>query len=275
MEHLKDRADSPLSKLIDLIAALRAPDGCPWDRQQTPTSMINYLLEETYELADAISANDAAHIREELGDVLFHIFFVAHLFSEQANFGINDVAEAIVTKMIRRHPHVFGDKKVKDTAEIRENWRKIKQGEQKNGSQESVLDAIPRKLPALMRAYRVSERAAGTGFDWQDIKGVLAKTDEEIDEFKQALSIGAGDSKSRDQAALEFGDILFTLVNVARFARIHPETALTAAIQKFEHRFRQMEKTVTQSGRTLEEISFDEMNQLWNGIKASESESQV
>lgn len=273
MENLKQSpADTPFDKLMELIATLRGPDGCPWDRQQTPVSMINYLLEETYELADAIESNDPAHVREELGDVLFHIFFIAHLFSEKNDFGIDAVAATIIEKMTRRHPHVFGDKKVKDTDEIRANWHKIKKAEQKNTPATSVLDSIPKKLPALMRAYRVSERAARTGFDWPDIKGVLAKTDEEIAEFKEALAQRDENRDGPDEAAMEFGDILFTLVNVARFAKFHPETALTAAINKFEGRFKQMEKNVAHSGRTLDAISFEEMNRLWNDVKAGEKD---
>lgn len=275
MENLKQPpGDTPLSKLINLIATLRGPDGCPWDRQQTPVKMVNYLLEETYELAEAIEENDPVHVREELGDVLFHIFFIAHLFSEKKAFGIEAVAETIIDKMVRRHPHVFGDKKVKDTDEIRKNWRAIKKKEQNDTPASSVLDSIPKKLPALMRAYRVSERAASTGFDWQDINGVLAKTDEEITEFKEALAQRDKNSDGPDEAAMEFGDILFTLVNVARFAKFHPETALTSAIAKFEGRFKQMEKNVAESNRSLDKISFSEMNRLWNDIKAEETDTE-
>ena len=266
---VKDSApeDSPIDALNRLVALLRGVNGCAWDQKQTPRTMSNYLIEEIYELVDAIESGTISHICEELGDVLFHVFFIAYLFEERGHFSVQDVAAAITKKMIRRHPHVFGTKTVQDTNEIRDNWHKIKAAEQKNTSTASALDAIPIQLPALMRAYRISERAARTGFDWHDIDGVMQKVEEEWSEFKEALNAQNTVEADQDQTAMEFGDILFTLTNVARFARIHPETALTSAIKKFEKRFRDMETRIAQSGRSLEEVSFQEMNTLWEKVK--------
>ena len=224
--------------------------------------MAIYLLEEVYELVDAIESGNPDDICEELGDVLFHIFFVAKLFEEMGHFDAGDVAGLITEKMIRRHPHVFGSENAENAGEVRKRWHTIKMNEKSHLNNGSVLDSIPGGLPALMRAYRISERAARTGFDWDNIEGVLHKVEEEWSEFQCALN-----AKNKTDISVEFGDILFTLVNVARFAAIHPETALKDSIKKFETRFRQMEKNLAESGRNIDSVSRNELDALWEEVK--------
>lgn len=255
-----------INAIIELIEKLRGEDGCPWDKQQTPTTLVLYLIEEMYELVDAIESGKPADVCEELGDVLFHILFITILFREMGHFDIKDVADFNTAKMIRRHPHVFGDNKVSGTDEVRAQWHKIKMQEKNQAPETSILDSVPVGLPALMRAYRISERAAKTGFDWEDTAGVIQKVEEEWHELKSALKKGEAE-KARKQASLEFGDVLFTLVNVARFARIHPETALTGSIGKFEKRFRYMEKKISEKSRDLESFSPEELEKLWEEAK--------
>lgn len=263
---------SPLSTaaLTGLIDRLRAENGCPWDRQQTPRSMASYLTEEMYELIEAIEAKDPDHVCEELGDVLFHIFFIARLFQEQGDFSIDDVVAANIEKMTRRHPHVFGEKPLASSDEVRAQWHRIKMKEKNHADADSIIDTVPLKLPALMRAYRISSRVAGTGFDWDNLSQVLSKVREELAEFEAALAGSDPSRKAPDSAAAEFGDILLTLVNVARFARIHPETALMDATRKFEKRFRRLEKTVAAAGRRIDSLTTAEMDAYWNEAKAQE-----
>lgn len=254
---------SAMDGLIGVIESLRGPGGCPWDREQTPRSIVRYLLEEAYELADAIESEDAEPVCEELGDVLFHVLFLAHMFAEKGQFDLEAVCRLIAAKMKRRHPHVFGSAQVADSAEVVRNWQQIKQNEKDRDARASVLDSVPASLPGLMRAYTVSERAAAAKFDWDGLDGVLEKLEEELGEFKAAS--GRND---RDQAAIEFGDILFTLANVARFSGIHPETALVGAVKKFERRFRAMENIISDSGRDLESVSQEEKDRIWEGVKS-------
>jgi MazG family protein len=267
-EDLKTAPNS-LGAVTTLIKRLRGENGCPWDRKQTPHSLAVYLIEEVYELVDAISSGDVQAVCEELGDVVFQVLFMAELFAEAGAFDLDAVVARNLEKMIRRHPHVFGEQKALSTDAIRENWHAIKKEERRektSATPPSLLDSIPAGLPALMRAYRVSERAARTGFDWTDAAEVMEKVEEEWGEFKSAAGelATAGD---REKAAVEFGDIIFTLVNVARFMRFHPETALTAAIRKFERRFRHMEQTFRDGGRELESASRGEMDAAWEDAK--------
>ena len=261
-------APNTLGAVMTLIRRLRGEDGCPWDRKQTPQSLAIYLIEEMYELVDAITSGDEEAVCEELGDVIFQVLFLSELFAEKDAFDLDAVVERNLAKMIRRHPHVFGDTKVTSTADIRENWHAIKKEEKKAHQREggSLLDSIPAGLPALMRSYRVSERAARTGFDWNELTEVMAKVEEEWDEFKEAAQM-ADDAPSRHKAAVEFGDIVFTLSNVARFMKFHPETALTAAINKFEQRFRCMEDAFRNQGQELEAASREEMDRAWETAK--------
>lgn len=262
-------APNSLGTVLTLIRRLRAENGCPWDRKQTPRSLSVYLIEEMYELVEAVGAGDPQAVCEELGDVFFQVLFMAELFAESGAFDLDGVVERNVAKMIRRHPHVFGETKAHTSAAVRKNWHAIKKEEQKekNGVREaSLLDSIPAGLPALMRSYRVSERAARTGFDWNDLAEVMDKVEEEWREFKSAAR-QVDTAADLQKAAVEFGDIVFTLSNVARFMGFHPETALTAAIQKFEHRFRHMEKAFGDRGRELESASREEMDSAWEAAK--------
>jgi len=261
-------APDSLDAIVALIQQLRGEGGCPWDQKQTPQSLSVYLIEEMYELVDAIASGNTRAVCEELGDVIFQVLFLVVLFTESGAFDLDRVVRHNIEKMVRRHPHVFGDTKVTSTAAVRENWHAIKKEEQKANHCEdaSLLDSIPASLPALMRSYRVSERAARTGFDWNDLAEVMAKVEEEWAEFKTAAS-QIRDETSRHMAAVEFGDIIFTLSNVARFVGFHPETALTAAINKFEKRFRHMEQAFRRQGTELEAASRDAMDRAWDTAK--------
>lgn len=261
-----------MNKLIALIETLRGQDGCPWDREQTPGTMVLYLIEEVYELLDAIDSGTPDRIHEELGDVLFQVFFIARLYQEMGHFDANEVAARSVAKMIRRHPHVFIEKHIGTAEDVKKQWHEIKKEEKKNDPPASILDSIPIKLPALMRAYRISDRAAGSGFDWKDISDVLAKVEEEWGEFRDALIQSENTNDAQDAVAMEFGDILFTLVNVARFSHIHPEAALTGSIKKFEKRFKHMESTLSAEGKAIESVSYDELNRRWETAKKETEE---
>jgi tetrapyrrole methylase family protein/MazG family protein len=237
---IKSKTDS-VKALVALVASLRGEHGCPWDQKQTPQTMLIYLMEEMYELADAVESGSDEDVREELGDVLFHIVFLTRLFQEKGLFGIYDVAQEITDKMIRRHPHVFGKAHVDNTEEVRQNWHKIKQNEKKQTPKESVLDSVPKKLPALLRAYQISERTARSGFDPQNSANILERLVSEFDQLKRAVKL-----EQIDQINHKFGTLLFSLVHLARFLKIHPETALSAAVKNFEKRFRQAENKVSE-----------------------------
>ncbi len=256
---------SSIDTLIRLIETLRGDNGCPWDRQQTPRSISVYLIEELYELINAIEADNSEDVCEELGDVLFHILFIARIYEENDHFDIGRVAGLNAEKMTRRHPHVFGDDRVESTRQIRKRWHEIKKTEKKRSPVDSILDSVPVQLPALMRAYRLSERAAGVGFDWADISGVMDKVKEEWEELQRAVA-----ENDSEQVGEEFGDLLFTLVNLARFARIHPETALMASIKKFEKRFRRVENLAAEQGKEIDSMSQAELDVIWEAIKRDE-----
>ena len=242
MENSKIKSEKDAIKaLIALVEFLRGEHGCPWDKKQTPKTMLIYLIEEMYELADAIESDRVEEVREELGDVLFHIVFITRLFQETGDFSIYDVARDITEKMIRRHPHVFGTARLKNTDEIRQNWHQIKQNEKKHARKESVLDSVPVKLPALMRAYRIGERTARYGFKGEDRQHLLDRLNSEFEQLKQSI-----EHTQKDRIEYNFGSLLFSLVNLARLLSIHPETALSGAVKAFEKRFRQMEKRISE-----------------------------
>jgi tetrapyrrole methylase family protein / MazG family protein len=261
-----DAACEALGRLIGIIARLRGPGGCPWDREQSPGSMVRFLLEEAYELAEAVEAEDAPHACEELGDVLFHVLFLAQAYEEQSAFGLAEVCRAISEKMIRRHPHVFGSAQVADSGEVVRNWKRIKQAETPRADRPSVLDGVPQGAPALTRALAVSERAARARFDWEGAEAVLAKLDEELVELRAALRGGQNEAVGE-----EIGDALFTLVNAARLAGHHPEALLSGAVRKFERRFRRMEQVIAADGRELAAVSQTEKDRIWDGVKSTEA----
>lgn len=268
MEELTERNKIPLKDLEMLITVLRGDRGCPWDKKQTPNSIAVYLIEEVYELVDAIEAEDLDSIVEELGDVLFQIFFLCHLFYEAGHFDLNKVVLNNIKKMKRRHPHVFGSETIEKADQVKSRWERIKKQERKEESKHnSLLNSIPKGSPAMLRAYRISERAAGVGFDWDNIDEVMEQVKEEWNEFVKEIAKQKGNSKERKNVAMEFGDILFSLVNIARFAKIHPETALIDSIQKFEERFKFMEKTARLKGQKLEKLSRNEWESLWQNAK--------
>ncbi len=265
MENSKiNHSDSYLSALSRLVATLRGKNGCPWDKKQTPRSVSVYLVEEVFELAEAIVRGDPGEIREELGDVLFHIVFIARMFQEAGQFDLQDVAEAITTKMIRRHPHVFGDRTVSDSEEVIQNWHKIKLDEKKSSPHSSILDSIPDGLPALIRAYRVSDRAAKSGVEWTEI----CAESRDPDELRQRLKDALGQQDEQLRSA-EFGHLLFALVNICRRSKIHPETALAEAVNKFEQKFKKMQDMIADREQALEDLSAAQKAQIWQKMDHS------
>jgi tetrapyrrole methylase family protein/MazG family protein len=228
-------ATNSIEELVALVESLRGEDGCPWDQKQTPRTMLVYLLEEIYELADAIESGHVENIKEELGDVLFHIVFITHLFQEKGDFSIDDVARDITVKMIRRHPHVFSAAHVQNIEEIRQNWQKIKQTEKRQVAHKSIIDSVPRNMPALMRAYGLVERTSRSGFDRKNRESLLKELESEYDQLKRAI-------ENNDTGRLmgDFGNLMFSLVNLAQVLKVHPETALSGAIKMFEKRFREI-----------------------------------
>jgi MazG family protein len=259
---------SAFERLATLVETLRGENGCPWDKKQTSRSMAVMLLEETYELVDAITKGGASGVLEELGDVLFHIFFIARLFEEKGRFGIEDVADGITRKMVRRHPHVFGGVSVDSAEEVKQQWHAIKQNEKAEIPDGSVLDSVPRTQPALLRAYRMTVRAAREGFDWENLSGVLEKVDEELRELRDAVAEDSEKNTSESRAVLlEFGDLLFTMVNVARFLGINPEAALMESTEKFENRFRHMEQVIKSSRRKMVDVNQKEKDEIWERAK--------
>jgi tetrapyrrole methylase family protein/MazG family protein len=251
-----------LKKLVDLMATLRGPDGCPWDRKQTPDSLKPFLIEESYEVIDALDEKDPAKVKEELGDLLFQIVFHARLAEEQGQFSIRDVITTNVEKMVRRHPHVFGNEKVSTAGEVTANWEEIKRKEKGPDQQRSLLEGVPRSMPSLIRAHKIQERAARVGFDWNRIDEALPKLDEEIAEFKESLRT---DNAAKIEE--ELGDVFFTLVNLSRFLDVDPEEALRKTISKFIHRFRHIEERAADAGRSLKDMTLDEMEALWQEAK--------
>lgn len=254
-----NQSDSFLDALLQLVATLRGKNGCPWDKKQTPSSVSVYLIEEVFELAEAIEQGDPGEIQEELGDVLFHIVFIARLFQEAGQFDLPDVAEAITRKMIRRHPHVFGDRTVSSSEEVIQNWHKIKLNERKSSQNPSILDSVPASLPSLMRAYRISDRAAKSGFEWAEMNPEFQNPDELAQRLKSTLR-----QQDEDLQSQEFGQLLFALVNVCRRAKIHPETALAGAIKEFEQKVKKMQELIADSKQVLEDLSPAQKAEIWH-----------
>ena len=245
-----------------LVKTLRGENGCPWDKKQTPESVGIYLIEEVYELVDAIESGNSEQIREELGDVLFHIVFMARMFEERQEFDLSQVARTITEKMIRRHPHVFSDTEVNSSAEVIQNWHKIKLNEKIDNKQQSLLDSVPAKLPALMRAYRVSDRVAKSGFELSVMDEKQKDPAAVADGLQAALK-----NHDRRHTSRQFGDLIFTLINIARLAEIHPESALAGSVKIFEARFKKMEKLMAESKREFDEISLEEKKRMWQKVQ--------
>ncbi|MFK7932518.1 MAG: nucleoside triphosphate pyrophosphohydrolase [Saprospiraceae bacterium] len=242
------------SRLLVIMDELRAQ--CPWDRKQTMESLRNLTIEETYELADAILNNDMEEVKEELGDIMLHLVFYAKIAEEKGDFDIADSINANCEKLIHRHPHIYGDVKVKDEAEVQKNWEQLKMKEGKK----SVLQGVPRSLPAMVKAYRMQEKTAQVGFEWDNAEQVWDKVEEEMAEFKETLT----NQESQARKEEEFGDVLFSLINYARFQNIDPETALERINRKFKSRFEYIEAN---ADKDLEEMTLEEMDKLWNEAK--------
>jgi tetrapyrrole methylase family protein/MazG family protein len=246
--------------LVDIMAQLRGPKGCPWDKEQTPQSAVAYIVEEAFETVEAIESGDPAAVKEELGDLLLQSVFQAQMVADTtAEFTINDVIDTITQKLIVRHPHIFGDTTVADSAEVLVNWEKIKSEEKPERT--SILDGLPKGLPALLKAYRTGQKASRVGFDWKDISGILDKVEEEARELHVA--------KTPDEIETELGDLLFTLANLGRFLKVDPETALRKSTEKFIQRFRWMETQCKQKGTPLQDLSDSEWDALWNQAKTA------
>lgn len=255
--------DKSFNRLVEILRALRAPDGCQWDRAQTSKSLLPYMIEETYEAIEAAEAEDHAKLKEELGDLLLHILFQAEIAEEKEQFDIGDVVEGVTDKMIERHPHVFGDKKDLTPDQVRENWENVKlKRRQKDESKKTVLSGVPRTMPALLKAFRVQEKAAQFGFDWENPEDIFAKIDEELGEFKEALA--ANDIPAIKE---ELGDLLFSLVNFARHIKAEPETCLNGTIAKFTDRFDKMERALQADGLDLKQATLDQMEAKWQAAK--------
>jgi ATP diphosphatase len=262
-----------MERLIDIMARLRAPDGCAWDREQTPATLKPQMLEECYEVIEAIDAGSPGHLSEELGDLLLHIVFQAQIAREAGEFAFADVANGIADKLIRRHPHVFGEAKVADAAGVVAQWHQLKQAEKPE--RESALDGVPRALPALMRAEALQKKARNVGFDWPDVRGSLDKVREEVAEvtaeIESDLALArAGETKftPAPETAEEIGDLLFSIVNLTRHLKLDAEELLTGANDKFARRFRAVEALIKVQGKTLTDCSLEELDAAWDAVKA-------
>ena len=244
------------NRLLDIMDELR--EKCPWDKKQTLESLRHLTIEETYELADAILDNDLQEIKKELGDVLLHIVFYAKIGSEKKAFGIGDVANSISDKLISRHPHIYGDVKVKNEEDVKRNWEQLKLKEGKK----SVLEGVPKSLPAVVKASRIQEKVAGVGFDWEKPEQVWEKVQEELEELNEEIKKG-----NKENTEKEFGDVLFSMINYARFIDVNPENALEKTNKKFINRFQFLEKIAKKEGKNISEMTFAEMDVYWEKSK--------
>ncbi|MGB9893569.1 MAG: nucleoside triphosphate pyrophosphohydrolase [Candidatus Saccharicenans sp.] len=246
-------------QLVEIIAKLRSPGGCPWDRQRTKEEILSYFLEEVYEAVEAVSSGNPEAAREELGDVLMEVIFLARFYQETGKFGLAEILAGINRKMIERHPHVFGRKRKPTPEAVLNAWQKNKLAEK---SRSSVLDGLPASAPALISAFLLGQRAAAQGFDWPDPGSVLQKVKEEIQELEHSLNL-----KNQSKIAEELGDVLFSLVNLCRWLRLNPEILLRQANKKFENRFRQLEKELKKRGKELKACSSEELDEIWEKVK--------
>ena len=256
-----------MEELLAIMARLRSEGGCPWDREQTMESLKPFVLEEAYEVVEAIESGDRAKVCEELGDLLLQIVFLSRIGDEEGSFAFEDVVRGINRKLRRRHPHVFGDEQADNAREVLHRWEQIKQEENAENPRRSILEGTPRSLPALLRAHRLQDRAARVGFDWEETSQVVEKVEEEFQELREAMA-----SDRPERAAEELGDLLFALVNLSRFLRVNPEEALQGTIERFVRRFRHIEDHARRAGVRLHTLSLEQMDRLWNQAKESEAE---
>ena len=266
MKETSGHAETCFRRLLETIQKLRSKDGCLWDREQRREDMAKYILAETYELIDAIEDGSPEALKEEMGDLLFQIFFLAHISEEAGDFKLPDIMKNVTEKMIRRHPHVFGNTRVKNIDEIKNNWEDIKRNiEKRDENARGLFDKIPRSLPALERAQKVTAAASKVGFDWVRTEDVLAKIEEELNEFKSSLA--ANDCKCIRE---EIGDLLFSLVNISRFVNVNAEESLRASLAKFMDRFSYIQEKLAEQGKDPAGASLREMDDLWNESKLKE-----
>ena len=260
------RAQASCARLLGIMDTLRNPGGCPWDREQTLRTLTPYLLEEAHEVIEAIESGDVRHHLEELGDLLFQVVFHARIAQEAGWFDFAAVCDGIADKLTRRHPHVFADASVSGSAEVKKNWERIKAEERaaRGDKQRSAIGGVPPSLPALIRAERMTEKAAAVGFDWPDTAGVLAKVREELAELEHELAQPHAD---RGRVEAELGDLLFALANLGRFVKVHPEEALRGTLRRFEGRFHHIEARLAEQGRTPRDSTLPEMDALWDEAK--------
>jgi MazG family protein len=253
---------SEFEKLCEIVAQLRAPGGCPWDREQTNESLLPAVIEEAYEVAEAARAKDDAHFREELGDLLLLAVMHAEIAHEAGRFNIDNVLREVTEKLVRRHPHVFGESNARDSGAVLKQWEAIKRDEKKGDNH--YLASLPAALPALMRAQKAQSKVARVNFDWTELSDVIAKVEEEIGELKQAIA-----SQDREAMEDEIGDLLFAVVNLARKSKLDAESALQAAIDKFVARFNRVEDELRARGKRLGDVDLTELDEIWNQVKAS------
>jgi tetrapyrrole methylase family protein/MazG family protein len=256
-------------QLVSIMRKLRAPGGCPWDAEQTHESLTRYLLEETYEVIEAIDEKSPHHLKEELGDLLLQPVFHAAIAEEAGEFTVEDVISTLCDKLIRRHPHVFGDLEIRDSAQQVENWEKIKKQE-KGGERPSALSGVPAHLPALLKAHKIGEKASRVGFDWDHADQVFAKVMEELHEFEEAWAEGKAD-RMED----ELGDLLFAIANLGRFLALNPEEALRKTITRFQKRFSYVEDELHRQGVAIQNATLEEMDELWNRAKRAENNNKI
>lgn len=255
----KEKTEKSFTKLLNIVRQLRGPDGCPWDKEQTHKSLLPYFLEEAYEVIEGVEAGDMNSLKEELGDVLLHVVFQADIAQKNSEFTIEDSLNHVNEKLVRRHPHVFGDKKADAAFHAKQNWESAKHKEKKRKSR---LDGVPKTLPALTRAQRLQEKASYTGFDWEKIGQVWDKIHEEIQELKEAQSNG-----NKSHIEEEIGDVIFSIVNLARFLNISAESALRNTNRKFVTRFKDVETELKKRGKEVEDSNLEEMDEIWNTVK--------
>ncbi|GHT64832.1 hypothetical protein FACS1894110_05300 [Spirochaetia bacterium] len=270
MQNQKISQAEAFKGLYDIVVRLRAPDGCPWDREQNPMSLRSDLIEETYECVEAIDQKDPAHIREELGDIFLLVTMLAYMHEQEGFFSVADALTTVSEKLIRRHPHVFGAVKVKDSAEVLDNWAKIKVEQEGRKPKDSILDEVSRGLPPLDRSYKLQKKAAKVGFDWAEVKDVIGKIEEELGEVNEEIlhsnTVEAADT-AKEAIEGELGDLLFSVVNLCRFLRVEPSVALQRTNVKFENRFKHVEKRMKETNQEMKQGNLKAMDKFWEEAK--------
>lgn len=264
MERKLENVDKLFKDLVEIIAKLRGEDGCPWDKQQTNSTLKPGLIEEAYEVIEAIDEKNDEKLEDELGDLLMQVLLNAQIAEDEGRFNISGVIHKISEKLLRRHPHVFGNAQVKDAQEVLKNWEKIKREEYANKDRESIVDGVPSQLPALMMARKVQAKASRVGFDWEKAEDVMKKVEEEIEELKESIKLSQAEGIEE-----EIGDILFSVVNLSRFFNVEPEDALRKTTAKFIRRFKLMESEINAKGKNITDYNLAELDEIWDAVKKS------